>query len=94
MSKPLQVYLAERDMKDLEAWAKRRGWTKSEAIRAAVRALVRPDEDPILSLSGIAKGLPSDASVNFNKYFAETFVGERPAPYRAKRRRASTPVRR
>jgi hypothetical protein len=94
MSKPLQVYLDERDLKDLGAWAKARGWTKSQAIRAAVRALVRPEEDPILSLSGIATGLPPDASVNFNKYFAETFVAERSAPYRTKRRRAPKLVRR
>ena len=94
MSKPLQVYLDERDLKGLDAWVKARGWTKSQAIRAAVRALVRPEEDPILSLSGIAQGLPPDASANFNKYFAETFVAERSAPYKAKRRRVPKPVRR
>jgi hypothetical protein len=95
MSKPLQVYLEERDLKDLEAWAKERGWTKSQAIRTAVRALVRPDaEDPILGLSGILHGLPPDVSENFNKYFAETFVSERAAPYRAQRRRPRKTVRR
>src|SRR5207247_2367323 len=38
MMRPLQVYLDERDLKSLEAWARERGWTKSQAIRAAVRA--------------------------------------------------------
>ena len=86
MSKPLQVYLDERDLKDLDAWVKRRGWTKSQAIRAAVRALVRPDEDPILSLSGIAHGLPPDASERLDYYLNQTYVAERPAPYRARGR--------
>jgi len=95
MNKPLQVYLDERDLKDLDAWVKARGWTKSHAIRTAVRALVRPEEDdPILSLSGILPGLPPDVSENFNKYFAETFVTEPAAPYRARRRRPRKTVRR
>jgi len=51
MMRPLQVYLDERDLKSLEAWARERGWTKSQAIRAAVRALARrPAEDPLLEL--------------------------------------------
>src|SRR5437763_699692 len=41
MSKPLQVYLEERELARLAAWARARGWTKSQAIRAAVRALTR-----------------------------------------------------
>src|SRR5438876_53599 len=41
MNRPLQVYLDERDLARLEAWARARGWTKSRAIRAAVRALTR-----------------------------------------------------
>lgn len=49
MARPLQVYLDDTDLKRLEAWASQRGWTKSQAIRAAVRALTRaPAEDPIL----------------------------------------------
>ena len=48
--RPLQVYLDERDLKSLDAWARERGWTKSQAIRAAVRALARrPAEDPLLA---------------------------------------------
>lgn len=86
MSKPLQVYLDERDLKDLDAWAKKRGWTKSRAIRAAVKALVRPDEDPILSLSGTLDGLPRDLSERVDYYLNQTHVAERRAPYRARRR--------
>jgi hypothetical protein len=95
MTRPLQVYLDERDLKRLEAWARQRGWTKSQAIRAAVRALTRrPAEDPVLDLSGDIDGLPSDLSQNLDRHLNETFVAEPSAPYRARRRRARTTVRR
>ncbi len=91
MSRPLQVYLDERDLERLDAWARRRGWTKSQAIRAAVRALTRqPGEDPLLELSGDIDGLPPDLSGKFERYLSETFVAERPAPYRARGRSAAT----
>jgi hypothetical protein len=87
MSRPLQVYLDERDLEELEAWARERGWTKSQAIRAAVRALTRrPTKDPVLDLSGDIDDLPPDLSVNFKRYLDETYVGEPRAPYRARRR--------
>jgi len=89
----LQVYLDERDLKSLEAWASDRGWTKSQAIRAAVRALVRSAKDPILRLSGIADGLPPDSSERLDHYLNQTYIPERPAPYRARGRRRK-PVRR
>ena len=41
MTKPLQVYLEDEDLERLEAFARERGWTKSQAIRTAVRALTR-----------------------------------------------------
>lgn len=86
MPRPLQVYLDERDLERLGAWARRRGWTKSQAIRAAVRALTRqPGEDPLLELSGDIDGLPVDLSEQLDRYLDETFVAERPAPYRARR---------
>jgi len=95
MARPLQVYLDERDLDRLDAWARERGWTKSQAIRAAVRALTRrPAEDPLLDLSGDIDGLPADLSQSFDRYLDETFVAESPAPYRARRRRSRTPVRR
>jgi hypothetical protein len=95
MTRPLQVYLDERDLEQLEAWARERGWTKSQAIRAAVRALTRrPAEDPLLELSGDIDGLPADLSQNFDRYLDETFVAEPPAPYRARRRPSRTTVRR
>jgi len=95
MARPLQVYLDERDLDQLDAWARERGWTKSQAIRAAVRALThRPAADPLLDLSGDIDGLTADLSQSFNRYLDETFVAESPASYRARRRRSRTAVRR
>ena len=95
MAKPLQVYLETQDLERLEAWARERGWTKSQAIRVAIRALTRePAGDPVLELSGDLDGLPADLSANFQRYLDETFVAESPAPYRTSRRRSARPVRR
>jgi hypothetical protein len=95
MSRPIQVYLDERDHKRLSAFAKTRGWTKSQAIRAAVRAMTRSErDDSILSLSGIIDGLPPDLSANFDRYLNETYVAERPRPYRPDRRKPRQAVRR
>lgn len=95
MSRPLQVYLDETELEKLDAWARRRGWTKSQAIRAAVRALTRSEQsDPLLAASGMIDGLPRDCSEQFDRYLTETFVAETPAQYRKGRRRARPPVRR
>lgn len=95
MSRPLQVYLDEEDLDRLDAWARERGWTKSQAIRVAVRALTRrPAEDPLLELSGDIDGLPADLSANFHRYLDETFVAEPRSPYRARPRRSAPTVRR
>jgi hypothetical protein len=65
-----------------------RGWTKSQTIRAAIRALTRrPAEDPVLDLSGDVDGLPPDLSENFNRYLNETFIAEPSPKYRARRPR-------
>jgi hypothetical protein len=94
MARPLQVYLDETEMARLDDWARARGWTKSQAIRAAIRALTRPPaDDPILDLVGIFDGLPPDVSANFDRYLNETFVAETPAPYRARKRRSPRPRR-
>ena len=75
MSRPLQVFLDEAELDRLEAWARARGWTKSQAVRAAVRALTRSrDEDPLLRASGMIEGLPPDASEQFDRYLNESFV--------------------
>jgi ribbon-helix-helix CopG family protein len=96
MAKPVQVYLDDLDLERLEAWARQRGWTKSQAVRAAIRALTRPPaEDPILELSGMLDGLPEDVSANFDRYLTETYVAERPARYRTRRRpRTRSAIRR
>jgi hypothetical protein len=87
MTKPLQVYLDDGDLERLEAFARERGWTKSQAIRMAIRALTRrPPSDPILELCGDIDGLPPDLSAEFNRYLNETFVAEPPATNRARRR--------
>jgi hypothetical protein len=86
MNKPLQVYVDEGDLERLERWASERGWTKSDAIRAAVRALVRSTEsepDALLGLSGMVQsGLPADSSERFDASLDETFVAERSPRYR------------
>lgn len=87
MTKPLQVYLEDEDLERLEAFARARGWTKSQAIRTAVRALTRrPASDPVLELSGDIDGLPPDLSREFDRYLNETFVAEPAAKYRVRRR--------
>ncbi len=88
MSRPLQVYLDDDDLDRLEEWARARGWTKSQTIRAAVRALVRTDEaeDPLLAASGMIDGLPPDLGERFDEYLGATFVAERAPQYRGKTR--------
>ena len=76
---PLKVYFDEAELKRLTQWARERKWTKSQAIRAAVRALTRRSgEDPLLALSGDIDGLPADLSENFRRYLDETFSSRRP----------------
>jgi hypothetical protein len=89
----LQVYLNGQDLDRLEAWARERGWTKSQAIRAAVRALTRePGDDPLLELSADLDGLPADLSANFRRHLDKTFGAESPAPCRARRSRPARPA--
>ena len=95
MSRPLQVFLDEADLDRLDAWARARGWTKSQAVRAAVRALTRSrDEDPLLLASGMIEGLPPNASAQFDRYVNESFVAETRASYRTRRRRPKSAPRR
>jgi hypothetical protein len=93
MTKPLQVYLDESDVARLDAWARARGWTKSQAVRVAVRALTHQSgEDPLLAASGMIDGLPKDLSVHFDRYLERTHVV---APSRARpSKRARPRVRR
>jgi hypothetical protein len=75
MTRPLQVYMEEKELERLEVWSRARGWTKSQAIRAAVRAMTREGKtDPLLSASGMIHGLPADLSTNFDRHLEETFV--------------------
>lgn len=86
MKRPLQVYLDEADLARLENWSREHGWTKTQAIRAAVRALTQPrDQDPLLSMSGMVHGLPADCSEHFDHYLQETYVAEKSARYRRSR---------
>jgi hypothetical protein len=92
MSRPVQVYMDDLELERLEDWARKRSWTKSQAIRAAVRALVYSDErDPLLSASGMIDGLPGDCSERFDQYLEESFVAEKQAPYSRKAARGRRP---
>ncbi len=63
MRRPLQVYLEEQDLECLVAFARERGWTKSHAIRVAIRVLTRQAiADPLMEISGDIDGLPTDLS--------------------------------
>ena len=92
MSRPVQVYLDDAEARRLEGWARERGWTKSQAVRAAIRALTgAAGDDPILELSGMFHGLPPDAAARFDRYLMETYVAEPSSRYGSRRR---PPVRR
>ncbi|MCK6556605.1 ribbon-helix-helix domain-containing protein [Candidatus Binatia bacterium] len=94
--KPVQVYVDDEELARLDAWSRERGMTKSQALRAAIRALTRPpDDDPLLSLSGMVHDrLPPDCSERFDRYLQETFVAEAPASYQKRRARPRTRPRR
>lgn len=97
MNRAMQVYLDDADYKALHAWAKARGWTLSQTVRAALRALTRPTEtDPLLQASGMIEALPYDLSQRVDAYLRQTFVAEPPPPYgpAPKKRRARKTVRR
>jgi hypothetical protein len=89
MTHPLQIYIDAGELRQLEAWTRRRGWTKSQAVRVAIRALTRErGRDPLLDASGMIEGLPSDLSTDFDKHLEETFVVRKTtAPRRAKQAR-------
>ena len=93
---PLQVYLEDADFERLDRWSRERGWTKSQAVRAAIRALTRERaESPLLEMSGMIDGLPPDLAENFDRYLNETFVARERSPRHVGRRRgASTRSRR
>jgi hypothetical protein len=95
MSRPLQVYLDDQDMAALEGWSRQRGWSKSQAIRAAVRALTRADAtDPLLAAQGILDDLPREMSAQLDHYLEETYVAKSPRARRPARRRSPARVRR
>lgn len=93
MARPLQVYVDDVELKRLEAWSKKRGWTKSQAVRAALSALTREEtSDPLLAASGMIHGLPKDLSANIDRALQETFVATPAA--RTKKSRARRRLRR
>ncbi len=89
MSRPLQIYLEDTDFERLDKWASVRGWSKSQVVRVALRALTRlPGEDPLLSASGMIDALPEDLSERIDRYLQETFVAEKKPSYRKRRKRS------
>ena len=88
MSRPLQVYLPDTDHERLETWAQKRGWSKSQAVRVAIRVLTRPaDEDSLLAASGMIEGLPADLSSRVDDYLEESFAAQMDHPARRRRLR-------
>jgi hypothetical protein len=56
----IEFYLDDRDARELEEWSRERGYTKSEAVGLAIRALTsRSGQDPGLDLTGHLDGLPA-----------------------------------
>lgn len=79
--------MEEDDIERLEKWARGRGWTKSDALRAAIRALTRPREDhALMAASGMIDGLPPDLSEQVDCYLEDIFVAEKKPPRYRKRR--------
>jgi hypothetical protein len=88
MTKPLQVYLEDSEFERLDKYASEHGWSKSQAVRVAIRALTRkPETDSLLSASGMIDDLPEDLSENFDRYLQETFIAEKQSGYRKSRRK-------
>ena len=87
MKKPLQIYLDEPEMVSLDSWARARGWSKSHAVRIALRALTRSTEkDPLMKGCGMIDALPADLSGSIDKYLGETYIAEKAASRYRKRR--------
>ncbi len=94
MMRPLQVFVDERELDRLNQWASARGWTKSQAVRAALRALSRTGEDSLLAASGMIDGLPPDCAARFDRYLEETFVATKASRRPTRRRPAQVRLRR
>jgi hypothetical protein len=78
----------EQEIELLDVWASERGWTKSHAVRMAIRALIKArEEDPLLKSSGMIEGLPDDLSIRIDDYLKETFIAEKAVSGYRKRRR-------
>lgn len=94
MTRPLQVYLDEEELERLGAWSRQRGWTKSQAVRVAVRALIKPKGlDPLLHASGMIEGLPPKLSAELDRHLNQTYVIKTP-PARDRRKTPRARVRR
>jgi hypothetical protein len=92
MPRPIQVYLSDLDCDRLDAWAKEHGWTKSQAVREAIRLATKASvQDPILDLVGIFDGWPRDASSRVDHYLNQADLAERKtkSPSRPARSRAA-----
>ena len=98
MSHAVQIYLDDADYEALTNWVGEKGWTLSQAVRVALRALTRPkSSDPLLAASGMIEGLPADLSERVDQYLDLTFAAEPIAKYGTqpkRKRRARKAVRR
>jgi hypothetical protein len=89
MRRRVQVSLNSFERERLDVWAKAHGWTKSQAVRQAIRlATKRPTDDPILDLIGAFDGFPADASTRVDHYLNQADLAERRAKARKQRERS------
>ena len=69
--KPIQVYVTDRDLAALKAWARARHASVSDVVRGAVHAIVHSQErDPFLAAIGMLSGL-GNASVDHDRLIVE-----------------------
>jgi len=81
--KPVQVYLGPRHLNILDTLVKKLGVSKAEALRRGLESLAREivpvEEDPAWQLIGLAGrdvDLPTDWSVNHDRYLVEECQNE------------------
>lgn len=78
--RPLQIYLRPDQDAALRARAKQENVPIAELVRQGVDkilAAVPIDQDPLLSLIGIASSNVTDLSVNHDKYLVEIYESEK-----------------
>jgi len=83
LKKPVQVYLGSRHLNILDTLVKKLNVSKAEALRRGLESLAREvvpvEEDPawqLIGLAGTDTDLPTDWSVNHDRYLVEECQNE------------------